>query len=276
MCIFKEYRPQGILSDCVHSIIYYDLLSDHDSIQRLLPDGSVYLTINLDESPLCIYDSFNFKQESTHRDFWMSGMYLEHLTIKSPKQIKVLSIKFKSTGAYPILGIPMHNLRNAVVDADLIFGKEIVSLREQILNTQSADLKIRLVEKWLYQRLRLDDPVSAAVAQFAVDATLTNPSGLDMKSIAGKSGYTQQHFISIFKKYVGVSPKQFERVVRFNQILKRVNSTEAVDIDWSGLAFEVGYYDQSHLIKDFKRFSGFSPNMYLSKAGEFEHHVPVG
>ncbi|MCE7995587.1 MAG: AraC family transcriptional regulator [Roseivirga sp.] len=274
MCIFEEYTPKGILSYCVHSISYYDVVSDNESIQRILPDGSVYLTINLEDSPLRIYEGADFGSGRTYPNFWMSGMLLKHLTIHSPKHIRALVVKFKSIGAYPVLGIPMFEFINTVVDADVIFGNEIVSLTEDIIGTTEIMDKIHLVERWLYKRLKLEDPISTAVVQFAIDTTLCNPDKLNMKSIANKSGFTQQHFINIFKKYVGLTPKQYERIVRFNQILKRVNQSQT--IDWSDLAFEVGYYDQSHLINDFKTFSGFSPEVYLNKAQGLEHHIPVG
>jgi AraC-like DNA-binding protein len=85
-------------------------------------------------------------------------------------------------------------------------------------------------------------------------------------SIAGvcrSSGFTRQHLARRFEEYVGVPPKLFCRIVRFQSLLARVERMEGVD--WSAVAIDSGYYDQAHLIGDFREFTGLPPQAYRSR-----------
>ncbi|MEL6812254.1 MAG: AraC family transcriptional regulator, partial [Bacteroidota bacterium] len=86
------------------------------------------------------------------------------------------------------------------------------------------------------------------------------------QSIVSTYPKTQKHFIQQFKKYAGLTPKVFHRIMRFNEILQQIHKKE--HIAWSQVAYQFGYTDQSHFIKEFKEFSGFSPEEFI----EADHH----
>ena len=85
----------------------------------------------------------------------------------------------------------------------------------------------------------------------------------NLKKIIGSYPATQKQLIEHFKKYVGLTPKYYHRILRFNEILKKINEMEK--ISWTEVAFSCDYSDQSHFIKEFFLFSGFNPQEYLKR-----------
>ena len=89
-----------------------------------------------------------------------------------------------------------------------------------------------------------------------------------------KIGYSQKHFSDLFRKSVGVTPKAYLKIMRFQKALRTIDA--AGDIDWATVAAECGFYDQSHFINDFKHFSGFTPEQYAKMCTNYPNYIPVG
>jgi AraC-like DNA-binding protein len=86
-------------------------------------------------------------------------------------------------------------------------------------------------------------------------------------------GLSARRFIELFHRQVGLTPKTFSRVRRFQRVLRAVHGRR--EIDWAQVALENGYYDQAHFIHDFQGFSGSTPSAYSSLAGPHLNHVPL-
>ena len=89
----------------------------------------------------------------------------------------------------------------------------------------------------------------------------------------GKVGLSPRRFVQVFTEEVGVTPKLFCRIRRFQQVLRRIQKERRVE--WVDVATDCGYYDQAHFIRDFRAFSGLNPSSYLVQRGEHLNHVPV-
>jgi AraC-like DNA-binding protein len=94
-----------------------------------------------------------------------------------------------------------------------------------------------------------------------------------VSTVSGQIGLSSRRFIQVFSQEVGLSPKLFCRVQRFQRVLRRVH--RGVDIDWVAVALGCGYFDQAHFIHDFKEFSGVNPTAYLAAHTEHLNHVPI-
>ncbi len=99
----------------------------------------------------------------------------------------------------------------------------------------------------------------------------TQPAGLHQLSDA--IGYSQKHFIHLFRQQVGVSPKQYLKIMRFQKAICAIEKNKF--IPWSQIAVESGYYDQAHFIQDFKYFSGFTPGEYIKRKTTTLNYIPV-
>jgi len=115
---------------------------------------------------------------------------------------------------------------------------------------------------------------ASSCIEYAVARIVHRPDQPGFKELSDQIGYSQKHFIDLFKKQVGVSPKQYFRIIRFQKVIQEIEANPA--IQWSHIAAESGFYDQAHFINEFKSFSGFTPNEYMERKTPVLNYVPVG
>ena len=116
------------------------------------------------------------------------------------------------------------------------------------------------------------------------------PAGIRISDVVDEIGYSRRHVRGLVRRWVGLSPKQYGRIRRFQQVLTSVaQGAPAVDLetasllrapspaepDWAEVAVAHGYYDQSHLIRDFKEFAGLTPRAYVSAYSGHENYLPL-
>ena len=129
----------------------------------------------------------------------------------------------------------------------------------------------RAAEDFLLKRL-LQYGDDSDFIEYGINRIVSDPTGVCLSELTAEVGYSRRHFIKKFKHGVGLAPKAYMRVMRFQ---KAVNEIEAGDFDWAEIALESGYYDQSHFINDFRNFSGFTPSDYLARKNGSVNYVPV-
>ena len=130
-------------------------------------------------------------------------------------------------------------------------------LRERLLNTASLEARFKCVERWLLARLKPRSIVHPAV-RWAVDRIAASGGRIAIEDLATQTGFTRKHLGNLFQQQVGLSPKSLARIHRFRGALALLSTGDG-QVPWAELAEQCGYYDQSHLINEFRRFTGFSP-----------------
>ncbi|HLA96538.1 MAG TPA: AraC family transcriptional regulator, partial [Pyrinomonadaceae bacterium] len=135
-----------------------------------------------------------------------------------------------------------------------------------------VDEVFRLTEEFMVCNF-LASPVVNPCVEYAIGEIVRRPDQISLANLSGKIGYSQKHFISMFKRQIGVTPKSFLKILRFQ---KAINDIErAANIDWTTLSQDCGFYDQAHFINDFKVFSGFTPEQYLKQKSDMLNYVPI-
>jgi AraC-like DNA-binding protein len=89
-----------------------------------------------------------------------------------------------------------------------------------------------------------------------------------------KIGYSQKHFTEIFRRSVGVTPKSYLKIMRFQKAVRTIDGASRPD--WGSIALDCGFYDQAHFINDFNHFSGFTPDEYARIHTNYQNYIPVG
>jgi AraC-like DNA-binding protein len=269
---FHLHIPEEQLALHVQSIVYFDEYNPDYEKERLLPDGCQTLIIDLTETPKRIFDNINLTDKQVCKRYWFSGARNELLTIDSGGiNSSMLVINFTFTGAYQFIHHPCEQTKSQVISADIFFQSQIDSLREQLLNTKEVQTKFSITEHFLKQHLLDQSPPEAIVS--ASNLIAANPQAGTLKWISENSGYSQKHFIGLFKKYVGLTPKGFQKIMRFQKIVHDLETKN--HINWTQLALDCGYYDQAHFINEFKAFSGYNPQQYLSEKGPDLNYIPL-
>ncbi len=269
--LFKQHVLDSYLSKYILEINYIKDFHPGHTKEKYLPDGTINLVFELAGKPKYIYrNGFNEKVQEC-RDVWFSGVQRDYITISAEAE-EMMVLVFKPGAGFPLIGETVSKYSNKVVPAQQIFGSVILDLHGQIQKDASPESKFLSVEHWLKEQLNEDD-FYRDIIQYALNAIEESPNQIVLGTLVEKSGYSQKQFIQLFKKYVGITPKRFHRIVRFNKILSAVENKE--QISWTAIAADCGYFDQSHFIKDFQSFSGINPKKYLKDIEDYPNFLPV-
>lgn len=271
--LFKLHIPSCPLNLFIDSFIYYRDYNPVHSMDRLLPDGNINVIFDLTDYPKYIYDNQTLQEIQACRNVWFSGMRNNYITIPSGKDSEMFIINFRRGRAFPFVQMPLNELTDSVVDAELVLTNEIINLREKILAIKNIEQKFSVVEKYLLKFYKSRLQVNPFI-DFAVNRIISSPDQSSLQYISANIGYSQKHFIKLFKENVGVAPKAFLKIIRFQKAVAEIESGKRVN--WAEIAIESGYYDQAHFIHSFKDFSGFTPNDYLLRKNDQLNYVPVG
>jgi AraC-like DNA-binding protein len=272
----------------VELVTYYaDYQPDH-SMEKLLPDGAVEIIIDLTDTPKKMYDRQDRSQARSFRQAWISGMRRQWILIEAAPGSSMAVIRFRPGGAYPFLGFSVDGITDTVDQLDDVLGRAAASLRDRVLAAPTIDAKMGAVEAWLLERAR-GRLESNAVVEYLTER-LFAPAGVRISDLVDEVGYSQRHMLGLFRRWVGLTPKHFCRIRRFQQVLQAVTRSSGPadpleeaqlraappsEPDWADLALDHGYYDQSHLVRDFRDFAGLSPTQYVAAYRGLENYLPL-
>jgi AraC-like DNA-binding protein len=210
------------------------------------------------------YVAENLPHPNVHVIFETKGSVIAGVQTKKFSRVlegqsQVFGIKFKPGGFRPLLKFAVAKLADRLVPAKEILGKYILNLRDVALSDKPEDEKIEAANEFFRARLTKPNP-NIALAQKIVDQILNEPEILTVDDLAERSGLGKRSLQRLFNEYVGVSPKWVIRRYRLHELVERFN--RGTETDWAALALDLGYFDQAHLINDFRTMTGYSPTEY--------------
>ena len=253
--LFQYRRPTGPLSDFVE-IFWYWAGGRTQERERILPMPTLELIIQL----------------RGHRPFaGVAGPHTESFIIDRRETETILGVHFKSGGAFPFLRAPFGDLHNTHASlVDLWGEKRARRLIELLHESPTAESKFDILERWLLwiadRPLKHHPSVAFALREFQSD-----PGLFTSERVAREANLSQRRFIELFRDEVGITPKLFCRVQRFQNVIQWID--QKTEVDWVDLALSHGYSDQSHFIHDFREFSGLKPSEYLGLRTDALSHV---
>jgi methylphosphotriester-DNA--protein-cysteine methyltransferase len=270
--IFRIELPSPVLRPFVESFWYHEGFVVDYSLERLLPDGAIELILDLTEGPKRWLDPERDPRPRSVQRSWISGQHSRHILIETTESSSMMGVRFRPGGAHPFLDVPVSELNDSVVEMECLWGARAHELRERILGARSIEERFRHLERALLERgqgrLESDPYLSHALSRIAMPGE--RPS---IRSLARELGFSQKWLVRRFLERVGLKPKAFARVMRFQCVLQKLERESRVS--WSFLAQEAGYFDQAHFIRDFETLSGLTPSRYLVERGEYLNFVPV-
>ncbi len=269
--IYRIHKPAFPLSQYIDFFFYYEGYVAGHTMEKLLPDGSVDMLIDLSETPKKLFYNEEGTTYSTLNKGWISGMKTDYILIDASVS-QMIGVHFKPGGCYPFVDFPMSEINNRTIELDLVWGSGINQVREAILYETTAEGRFAVLEQFLLLKgkNRMDGHV---LVQFSVSQLVKSPQMWTIRDLSFKTGVSAKHLITLFKKYVGLSPKMFSRINKFQKVIQLIELRQK--IEWASLAYECGYFDQAHFIKEFRDFSGLNPVSYLEKRGPFLNYLPI-
>ena len=249
------WRTDPRLADIVTSMWFGEGRTAYQR-DRILPSGQSQLLINLGP-PQYRVEPGPPEVRVPFVDVWYSGLHQGPIDTEAPHGNALLGVAFSAHGTFPWLGERMDGLSDRIIALADALGDGALRLRERLLNTPSLEARFRCVERWLIARLKPRTIVHPAV-RWAVDQIASSGGRMPIEALATQTGFTRKHLGNLFQQQVGLSPKSLARVHRFRGALQLLDGANG-QVPWAALAEQCGYYDQSHLINEFRRFTGFSP-----------------
>lgn len=269
--LYRSYTPAPPLGDFVDRFWLCSDAPPH-SRERILPSGTIELVVNLREDEIRIYDPSHPDRCTRMSGAILSGAYSRFFVIDPLQHASILGVHFKPGGAFPFLGAPAGELADTHVDVETLWGRSAAELRERLCSAATPAERFSLMEGALLSRFR-HPPKRHGAVPAALDAFGRSVESR-VRDVARRVGLSQRRFIQVFTAEVGLTPKLYSRVQRFQQA--RALAGKAAAPDWARVAVDCGYYDQSHLIRDFLAFSGLTPADYVRRQSEdvLPNHVP--
>ncbi|HUE82992.1 MAG TPA: helix-turn-helix domain-containing protein [Pyrinomonadaceae bacterium] len=264
--------PHPVLRPFVRTVWAIDALDPSAPCaerERVLPTGLMHLVFRLSDVPLRLFD--NISDFTGHSlGFTMVG------GARSSSYIRDTSVPSASVGALlnpgasePLFGVTSDELAERHTPLDELWGGLAAEVRERLLEAESLNHQLGLFENLLMTRLPRVQGLHPAVADALEQFTRTS----SVQEVVKRTGYSHRRFIELFTKAVGITPKLYTRVQRFQRVIELAAFRPSASM--LDLALEAGYSDQPHFTRQFKEFSGMAPGEYLRLAPSSPNHLPL-
>ena len=257
---YIRYVPSSPLDRYIHHLYYVDGQMPYPR-ERILPVPLLNLKINLGGA-FQVYEYHQLERPRDLTESWIVGLQSVYHAVDWPLDMRLYGVRFKPSGVYPFLGLPLSKLYNQIVALDAIWGSFAYELHDRLSAAPSVEEGLALLEQLLRARLG-EESGEQRLVEYAVAEMDRHHGALSIKTLSDHIGISQNHLRTHFRRIIGTSAKEMARLYRFEHALHSVDPT--LPVDWSNIAHSCSYYDQSHFNKEFMTFTGYTPSDYLKR-----------
>ncbi len=187
------------------------------------------------------------------------------LDVEKDIATETMGIEFNPKGAYRFFNFSLNGIQNQIYSLNDILGNTGKQLTEQTNNTPLFQQKIDLLQQFLLRQLSIQD--EDPIFEFCIEKITFSKGRITVKELEKKTGYNSRWLNMKFHDKLGISPKNLSSVIRFKQYYQSfINHAEEF---FSRNDFYNFYYDQSHIIKDFRRYTGLPPTKFEKQINDF-------
>lgn len=231
--------------------------------QRIVPDGCMEMIFHYgDLYRQYLEDGTSILQPRS----FIFGQITTYLEIAPTGKSGIFAARFLPEGLAPFLPAPVSALEDKAVDIYTLFAENGRTLEMEILNASNAKQRIQLIESFLLSLLEQPQTIDT-ITKACVEAIIRSQGHLGMLELADQVNINRRNMERRFASVIGISPKQLSKVVRLQATLRMLEQKNFSNL--TSLAYENGYYDQAHFIKDFREFTGMSPKSFYGENLKF-------
>ena len=254
--IYRQIRPGALVGQYVEFYWILQHSSPAASIQRIIPDGRAAMILNVGNP----FESLRNGIWESQPECFLIGQITGPLLLRPSGAARMLGIQFRPHGVAKLFKLPMSELTDSTVALEDL-SRNLFRQLERVRDLSSLEQAAAALDSILHgiaaARRDADDAIS-----YAVKAIESARGLISIGSLAERLGWSTRQLQRRFKSAVGVSPKLFSRMQRFQRVFCAM---ENVAPDWVNAAVHCGYYDQAHLIRDFREFTGKTPTALLDQ-----------
>jgi AraC-like DNA-binding protein len=262
------FNPHPLLRHCVDSYLIISADQSEGVVEKIFfPQITQSLVFGLDRGST-VYDCNRLEFTSTH--FIVGPNDVACRTRMFPGMHKMI-VRFTSGGLYKIFQLPARPFINRSQDAVKFLGKQVIEISHH-LKEKSVSGKIELMDDWLLGQMRITKRPHRNIDD-AIHLIERHKGNISLRELEEATFTTKRTLERHFLEQVGLHPKSFSRLVRFCSMIRYLESN--LNVKWQQLAEIFGYYDQSHLIHEFKILTGVSPHYFFSEKASFERIMQI-
>lgn len=225
--------------------------------QRIVPNGLLELIFYLGDRP-----TSNDHNKSIDENTVITGHLSEYYDLQISGNLSLFSVLFKPHGLSMFFDIPVNELVNQNVPLSYLFKQETAEIETKLFEASSFAERIVIIERFLLKLLEKGmKRYHYNRVEHCVNTINHSRGVVQIDVLAAKACCSRKQLERVFSQYVGTSPKQFLKTIRFQNSIAEKSKNLSVNL--TALTYNCGYYDQSHMINDFQQLSGMTPKQYF-------------
>jgi AraC-like DNA-binding protein len=258
--LYREFTPVPALSRYIKCIWTLEgQAHDLTAKEKVLPDGCMELVCHYGDSFKCFRDE---KQEKQPHSF-LFGQLTRYIELSPSGSIGIIAVRFFPQGLQAFLKLPLREITDQWVSMQDVFGNGWKDIEDRLPEAGTAESRAQLLQSFLLQQMLRNNNYDHLAEEW-VTRILGSGGLVSVDDLTKGQRISYRHMERRFTSAVGINPKMLARITRLQQFLKAVQRGQVNSL--TALACDMGYYDQSHFVKDFKSFTGLTPRQYFSGA----------
>jgi AraC-like DNA-binding protein len=256
---YLEAKPSPRLAGYIKC--FWSIRSDVGSVgpEPVLPDGCPEIVFNLADRFRRIHPDGSHETQAAAI---VSGQLRSSISIMPTGRVELFGVRFHPSGAFPLLRTRMHELTDRVEALDSLIGHDGSEILERIAAADSFRDRVLEFERFLLRSLAgsvWSDDLPGRLSRIIIERR----GQISVSGLCASTGLGERRLERTFQRFVGLSPKTFARIVRFQNVVRRIEQAESTNL--LDTALDLGYYDQSHMVREFREFAGKSPLAYFEE-----------
>jgi AraC-like DNA-binding protein len=255
--LYKEYSPIPALADYIRCIWILEGTPSTDEVETIFPDGSMELVFHYGTPMTRILEGGESYRQS---QAMLVGQISTRIKLQPIDTIGVIGIRFHPWGAFAFLPMPLHEVTDRDFSLELVWGKNIKELQDRVYHQQKNEA-IDAIQQFLLLRLGTGNMYETTSIRQTISHITSRQGNVRIDELAYMNNLSERQFNRRFSNMVGLSPKHFAGIIRFQHFFKEAGKQSQQNL--GAIALSCGYYDQSHFIREFKQYAGMSPGEYF-------------
>lgn len=237
--------------------------------EHVIPTGSMHLVFRLSDDPLRLFEEEDDREGRVLSTMVVGGARARFYIRDVSAPLNSVGALLRPGAAEILFSVHADELSERHTPLDDLWGARARSMRDELGAARSLDERLDAFERMLAEALPRVRGLHPAVARTLEQLASTRT----VHDVVRQSGYSHRRFITLFSRAVGLTPKMYCRVLRFQHALRRAGACGLDSL--ANLAAAAGYSDQSHFTREFREFAGVTPTEYRQATRRSPHHVPV-
>jgi AraC-like DNA-binding protein len=263
---FSPVSPHPLLSPYIAKMYVFESSGRLPALDRklIVPNANFKLTLTCRNGIIANIAGNTFLQNEN--ELSLTGLIDEPVMLDPAEDAKTgtIIIEFNPLGAYRLFHLSYTEVKNQIVEVADLFGNQLNELKAQLVDAKALNLKLQLLQQFLIQKLGSSAP--DPIYDYCINRISGSKGLITVAQLEKETGYTTRWLNKKFSEHLGTGPKNLAEIIRFKQFYEAYSSGLPVQ-ELKDHIYQY-YHDQSHFIRSFKRFTGYTPTDLQNSSNE--------